>query len=81
MVLKPLSIEETPLLQHHNPIFNLQDTSNPNQITQHPQMGGDTSNPNQTTQYPQMGGDTSNPNQSIKHQQMGEDTSNLNQTT
>ena len=25
MVLKPVSIEETPLLQHHNPIFDLQD--------------------------------------------------------
>ena len=35
-VLKPVSIEATPLLQHHNPIFDLQDTSNPNQITQHP---------------------------------------------
>ena len=27
MVLKLISIEETPLLQHHNPIFNLQDNS------------------------------------------------------
>ena len=27
MILKPSSIEETPLLQHHNPIFDLQDSS------------------------------------------------------
>ena len=27
MVLKPVSIEDIPLLQHHNPIFNLQDSS------------------------------------------------------
>ena len=26
-ILKPSSIEETPLLQHHNPIFDLQDSS------------------------------------------------------
>ena len=26
-ILKPLSIEETPLLLHHNPIFDLQDSS------------------------------------------------------
>ena len=26
-VLKPVSIEDTPLLQHHNPIFDLQDSS------------------------------------------------------
>ena len=25
MVLKPVSIEDTPLLQHHNPILDLQD--------------------------------------------------------
>ena len=30
MVLKPVSIEDTPLLQHHNLIFNLQDTLNHN---------------------------------------------------
>ena len=35
-VLKPVSIEDTPLLLHHNPISDLQDTSNPNQITLHP---------------------------------------------
>ena len=29
-VLKPVSIEDTPLLQHHNLISDLQDTSNPN---------------------------------------------------
>ena len=27
MILKPLSIEETSLLQDHNPIFDLQDSS------------------------------------------------------
>ncbi|KAK9984365.1 hypothetical protein SO802_033890 [Lithocarpus litseifolius] len=27
-VLKPVSIEDTPLLQHHNPIFDIQDSSN-----------------------------------------------------
>ena len=27
MVLKPVSIEDTPLLQHHNPIFKLQNSS------------------------------------------------------
>ena len=27
MVLKPVSIEDTPLLQHHNLVFNLQDSS------------------------------------------------------
>ena len=27
MVLKPMSIEDTPLLQNHNLIFNLQDSS------------------------------------------------------
>ena len=27
IVLKPVSIEDTPLLQHHNPIFDLQDSS------------------------------------------------------
>ena len=27
MVLKPVSLKETPLLQHHNPIFYLQDSS------------------------------------------------------
>ena len=27
MVLKPISIEDTPLLQHHNPIFDSQDSS------------------------------------------------------
>ena len=27
MVLKPISIEDTLLLQHHNPIFDLQDSS------------------------------------------------------
>ena len=26
MALKPVSIEDTPLLHHHNPIFNLQDS-------------------------------------------------------
>ena len=26
-ILKPSSIEETPLLQHHNPIFDIQDSS------------------------------------------------------
>ena len=26
MVLKLMSIEDTPLLQHHNPIFDLQDS-------------------------------------------------------
>ena len=33
MVLRLVSIEDTSLLQHHNPIFDLQDTSNSNQIT------------------------------------------------
>ena len=46
-----MGIEDTPLLQHHNP----------NQMTQHPQIGPDTSNPNQMTQHPQMGGVTLNP--------------------
>ena len=36
MILKLMSIEDIVLLQHHNPIFDLQDTSNTNQITQHP---------------------------------------------
>ena len=27
MVLKPVSIEDTPLLEHHNLIFDLQDSS------------------------------------------------------
>ena len=27
IVLKPVSVEDTPLLQHHNPIFDLQDSS------------------------------------------------------
>ena len=27
MILKPVSIEENPLLQHHNPVFDLQDNS------------------------------------------------------
>ena len=67
MVLKPISIEDTSLLQHHNPIFDIQDTSNPNQITQHPQMGGDTSNPNQITKHQHIGGDTSNPNQATQY--------------
>ena len=26
MVLKPVSIKDTPMLQHHNPVFNLQDS-------------------------------------------------------
>ena len=26
MVLKPMSIEDIPLLQHHNPVFDLQDS-------------------------------------------------------
>ena len=26
MVLKPVSIEDTPLLQYHNPLFDLQDS-------------------------------------------------------
>ena len=26
MVLKPVSIEDIPLLQHHNPVFDLQDS-------------------------------------------------------
>ena len=67
MVLKPVNIEDIPLLQHNNPIFDLQDTSNPNQITQHPQMGVETSNPNQATQYLQMARDNSNPNQMTQH--------------
>ena len=71
-VLKPISIEDTPLLQHHNPIFDLQDTSNPNQITQHPQMGVETSNPNQATQYLQMAIDNLNPNQMAQHHKWGE---------
>ena len=61
MVLKPVSIEDTPLQQYHNPMFDLQDTLNPNQATQYLQIGGDTLNPSQITQHPQMGGDTSNP--------------------
>ena len=51
-VLKPVSIEDTPLLQHHNPMFDLQDTLNPNQATQYLQIGGDTLNPSQITQHP-----------------------------
>ena len=58
---KPMSIKYTPLLRHHNPMFDLQDTLNPNQATQYLQIGGDTLNPSQITQHPQMGGDTSNP--------------------
>ena len=34
-VLKPVSIEDTPLLQYHNPLSKLRDTSNPNQETQY----------------------------------------------
>ena len=56
-----MSIKYTPLLRHHNPMFDLQDTLNPNQATQYLQIGGDTLNPSQITQHPQMGGDTSNP--------------------
>ena len=26
MIVKPVSIEDTPLLQHHNPVFDLQDS-------------------------------------------------------
>ena len=82
-VLKPMSIKDTPLLQYHNPIFNLQDTLNPNQITKHQHIRGDTSNPNQATQYLQMGGggDTLNPNQATQYLQTGGDTSNPNQIT
>ena len=54
------------------------DILNPNQITKHQHSGGDTLNPNQVTQYLQMGGDTSNPNQMAQHPQMGGDTSNPN---
>ena len=76
-----MSIEDTLLLQHHNPMSGLQDTTNPNQATQHPQMEGDASNPNQATQHQQMGGDTSNPNQATQYLQMGRDTSNPGQIT
>ena len=48
------------------------DTSNPKQITKHPQMGGDTSNPNQITKHQHMGGDTSNPNQITHTYKRGE---------
>ena len=46
MVLKPMSIEDTPLLHHHNPVFDLQDSpshkksEDPNTITE----GGEHSN-------------------------------------
>ena len=80
-VLKPMSMENTPLLQHHNPISDLQDTSNPNQATSIHKRGGDTLNPNQITKYLQMGGDTSNPSQVTQHLQIWGNTSNPSQVT
>ena len=71
-----MSIEDTLLLQHHNPMSGLQDTSNPNQATQQPQMEGDASNPNQATQHQQTGGDTSNLGQITQYPQMGGGTLN-----
>ena len=45
-ILKPSSIEETPLLQHHNPIFDLQDTSSHKKFEAPNNMVEEGENPN-----------------------------------
>ena len=45
-VLKPVSIEDTPLLQHHNPIFDLQDSSSHKKFEAPSNMAEEEEHPN-----------------------------------